>query len=138
MKKQNLIFYPLDKFPHFKNARLLSYLSEGRNPGHRLGAVLHRGKRALSFGCNLFDKTHTLHINSPRRQFLHAEINALIKRRYYDDIASCEITVYRETYDGKPALAKPCKDCQKILQAFGIKKVYYSIPDEPYFAILKL
>ena len=132
------MIYPLDKHPHFKAARLLSYLSEGKTPSRRMAAILHKGNKSLSYGVNLFNKTHTLHINSPKRQFLHAEINALIKRRYYNDISSCQITIYRETYDGLPALAKPCTNCQDILRSFGIKKVYYSIPTEPYYMILKL
>lgn len=130
--------YPLDHNKQFKEARLISYLSEGKNPGRRLGAVLHHGNRSLSFGVNLFDKTHTLQMKYPLKQFLHAEINALIKRRFYSDLSSCQITVYRETHDGIPALAKPCINCQAILKSFGIKKVYYSTPNPPYWDVLKL
>lgn len=129
--------YPLDKIGHFKDARLTSYLSDGKLPGRKLGAVLHRGRRKLAFGANSYSKTHALQNNS-LRPFLHAEISAVVKRRHYDDISKCELTVYRETAGGKPAMAKPCKQCQSILTAFGIKKVYYSIPEEPYYAILYL
>lgn len=102
-----------------------------------MGAVIHKGRNKLAFGANSFTKTHALQTNV-LHQYLHAEISALVKRRHYDDIIRCDMTVYRETWDGKPAMAKPCKQCQSILTAFGIKKVYYSKAEEPYFDILIL
>lgn len=129
---------PLDRMAHFKSARLLSYNSVAPNPGKRMGAVLHKGNKALAFGINSFDKTHPIQCHLPHKEFLHAEIAALLKRRYYDDIHSCEMTVYRETGDGCPAMAKPCAQCQAILAEFGIKKVYYSTAEAPFFAVLKL
>ena len=128
----------LDKHPHFKNARLLSYNSEAPNPGKRIGAVLHKGNKALAFGINSYVKTHPIQKHIPMKTYLHAEIAALVKRRHYDDISSCEVTIYRETIDGVPALAKPCAQCQIILAAFGIKKVHYSIPESPFYASMKL
>jgi deoxycytidylate deaminase len=129
--------YPLDKIHHFKDARLASYMSEGERPGRRLGAVLHKGNKKLAFGCNSFTKSHTIQ-NQGMKPFLHAEISVLLKRRHYEDLTTCSITVYRETNDGRPALAMPCSQCQKILRLFGIKKVYFSMPVAPYFNILKL
>ena len=128
--------YPLDKIGHFKSARLASYLSDAPYPGKRLAAVIHKGKQIFALGINSFEKTHTLQGGSVR-QYLHAEIAALLKRRYYDDLSSCSITVYRESH-GKPALAKPCNQCQRIMKSMGIKKVYFSIAQEPYFNMLKL
>lgn len=129
--------YPLDKIPHFKDARLTSYLSDGKRPGKRLGAVLHKANKKLAFGCNSFIKSHTLQ-NKSIKPYLHAEISVLLKRRHYEDLESCQITIYRETSDGSPALARPCLQCQKILRLFRIKKVYYSIPHVPFYNILKL
>jgi deoxycytidylate deaminase len=68
---------------------------------------------------------------------IHAECSAIIntrKRRVYGTIAF----IYRETRRGKPALARPCENCMKELKEFGIKKVIYSIGEEPYFKIEKL
>ena len=48
------------------------------------------------------------------------------------------MVVYREDGDGNPVLAKPCENCQTIMKEFGIKKVYYSIPDSPYYEKLTL
>ena len=131
------IEYPLDKIPHFKDARLASYLSAAQRPGKRLGAVLHKGRRKLAFGCNSLTKSHTLQ-SEGLKPYLHAEISVLVKRRHYEDLDSCQVTVYRETFDGNPALALPCSQCQKILKLFGIKKVYYSTAEYPYYDILKL
>lgn len=128
--------YPLDNIGLFKDARLISYCAIADRPGKRLGAILHKGRRKLSFGHNLFGKTHPMQMHE--KESLHAEVQALIKRRHYDDVSSCEMTVYRETYDGKPAMAKPCKSCQIVLRAFGIKTVYYSIPIEPFWCVMKL
>lgn len=133
----NKMEYPLDKTPHFKDARLASYLSDGERPGRRLGAVLHKSNKKLAFGCNSYVKSHTLQ-NQSLKPYLHAEISVLLKRRHYEDLDTCSITVYRETIGGTPALALPCSQCQRILKLFGIKKVYFSTPISPYFAILKL
>jgi tRNA(Arg) A34 adenosine deaminase TadA len=129
--------YPLDKIPHFKDARLASYLSDGKRPGKRLGAVLHKANKKLAFGCNSLTKSHTLQ-NQSLKPYLHAEISVLLKRRHYEDLDTCSITVYRETSDGRPALARPCLQCQKILRLFGIKKIYFSMSCAPFFSILKL
>jgi deoxycytidylate deaminase len=131
--------YPLDNILLFKQARLISYLSNGQRPGKRLGAVLFaKRNQLLAYGCNSFDKTHPIQKYNKNKQYLHAEISTLLKRRHYDNLNSCSMVVYREDGDGNPALALPCKQCQTILQEHGIKKVYYSIPTEPYYDLLRL
>lgn len=135
---QSLPFeFPLDKIHHFKDARLVSYLSDADRPGLKVGAVIHKGNKKLAFGCNSYSKTHTIQ-NENCKKYLHAEISALIKRRHYEDITSCSMTVYREVNNGTPALTIPCQYCQKILKKHGIKKVYYSKPEAPYFDVLIL
>ena len=128
--------YPLDKTKHFKDARLVSYLSDADRPGRKMGAILHRGNKKLAFGINSFIKTHTLQ-GGGLKTYLHAEVSAAIKRRHYDDLTSCEITIYREV-NNMPALAMPCKQCQSILRILGIKKIWYSIPFEPYHDVMIL
>lgn len=130
--------HPLDPILFFRQARLVAALSNGQRPGKKMGAVLFKGRNQLAYGCNLFNKTHTLQAKYLNKQFLHAEINCLLKRRHYDDIGNCSMLVYREDGEGNPVLAKPCINCQTIMKEFGIKKVYYSIPNEPYYEIVKL
>lgn len=127
---------PLDDKLNFRYARLTSYLSEAPYPGKKMGAALCKGNKVLALAPNSFSKTHTLQ-KSGLRNFLHAEINVILKRRHFDDLSSCYVVVYRESHNS-PALAKPCLQCQSIMRDFGIKKVYYSIPCEPYYALLKL
>lgn len=83
-------------------------------------------------------KTHPIQGCDNLKPYLHAEISALVKRRHFENITTCQMTVYREDRFGMPALARPCAQCQTILKAFGIKKIYYSTPEYPYFEVLKL
>lgn len=132
-----MINYPLDNIGHFRIARLTSYLSEGYpHPSKKLGAVISKGNKILSIGCNSYTKTHTLQ-GKGLKPYLHAEISALIRRRHYDDLSSCSITVYRESKN-LPVMAKPCKQCMLLLREFGIKKVYYLVPQEPFFEMIKI
>lgn len=58
---------------------------------------------------------------------MHAEIELISKIRYLDiNFSEVEIYVYRETKDGKKALAKPCLACETALRELGIKRVYYT------------
>lgn len=61
---------------------------------------------------------------------MHAEIELISKIRYLDiNFSEVEIYVYRETKDGRKALARPCKACTQALRDLGIKKVCYTTDD---------
>ena len=61
---------------------------------------------------------------------MHAEMELISKIRYLDiNFSEVEIYVYRETKDGRKALAKPCLACTKALKDLGIKKVFYTTND---------
>ena len=61
---------------------------------------------------------------------MHAEIELISKIRYLDiNFSEVEIYVYRETKDGRKALARPCKACTQALKDLGIKKIYYTTND---------
>ena len=86
----------------FGRARKESKLSSLRI---KVGAVTVRGGSVISFGYNQ-DKSHPL-VNTFS---LHAEAAAILARRYHiGSLNGATIWVYRETADGIPALAKPCK-----------------------------
>jgi deoxycytidylate deaminase len=68
---------------------------------------------------------------------IHAEFHALIGLSKGDS-KGCVAYVYRETKDGKPANAKPCRTCEKALKLAGIKKVYYTLPTAPYYGTIDL
>jgi deoxycytidylate deaminase len=96
----------------------------------KMGAVISRGKRPISIG---FNKLKT-HAKWPKAFSLHAEMSALLAKRF-DDIEGSSIWIYRETADGIPAKARPCKLCMAALIEVGITKVYYSIPEQPYWTM---
>ena len=61
---------------------------------------------------------------------MHAEMELISKIRYLDiNFSEVEIYVYRETKDGRKALARPCAACTKALRDLGIKKVCYTTND---------
>lgn len=90
--------------------------------------------RVLSIGKNSYLKTHTLQayyakrVGMPEKQFLHAEIDAIIRCR--DLSKAHSMFVSRIGNKGTPLLAKPCKICEQAIRAAGIKEVRWSInPD---------
>lgn len=88
----------------------------------RLGAALYLGKRLISIGWNQ-DKTH------PEQRSIfnwqHAELNCLIGTSK-TDLSRATMYVARINKGGKLKIGKPCKDCQRILRASGLRRVIYT------------
>ena len=102
--------------------RLAKSASTHSNHRYQMGCAISVHGKAVSVGFN-FCKTHPQHTTAERPS-IHAEVSAVIH-------AQCNISggtawVYRETRNGKLAMAKPCERCQMILQEAGIKKVFYT------------
>ena len=99
---------------------------------YRITAVIFdkRG-RVLSIGQNSYVKTHPMQamyakkVGSPFKQFLHAEIHAIIRCR--DLSKAHKIFVSRWNKNGEPLLAKPCKVCQSAIKAAGIEIIEYTV-----------
>ncbi len=88
-----------------------------------------RGK-VLSIGKNSYVKTHPLQakyankVGLPEKQFLHAEISAIVRCR---DLAKAhKIEVFRVGRNGDLLLAKPCPVCESAIKASGIKHVEHT------------
>lgn len=97
----------------------------------RVSAVISK-KSPISVGVNV-EKTHPRYSNpnlTPTVS-IHAEMSALICADY--NVNGGEIYVYRELDDGSPALAFPCKRCYNVLKDFGIKKIFYTIGEPPFW-----
>lgn len=100
-------------------------------PKHNITAIIYdkRGK-VLSIGKNSYVKTHPEQkryaekVGLVHKEFLHAELAAIIKCRNMDK--AHKIIVYRYTKDGKPALAKPCKSCHAAIIDSGIKVIEHT------------
>jgi deoxycytidylate deaminase len=95
----------------------------------QIGACLVVGKNVLK-GYNK-PKTHTAYANpnKHKRLSIHAELDCLNKSTVAE---GGDIYVYREVH-GHPAMARPCEHCLSFLRDAGIKNIYYTIPDFPYW-----
>lgn len=99
-----------------------------------MGAVLSRRGRVISVGYNQDQKTHPAAKNWSRR--MHAECDCIVGTDR-SLMRNAIIWVYRETRDGILGLARPCKDCQSLLVAAGIREAVYTDPYGGY-GILRL
>lgn len=89
-----------------------------------LGAVIFKGKRVFAVGSNT-NKEHPTY-GSGMFKSIHAEGRAIMKAVNRNiNLKGATILVYRKNHK----LAKPCKDCQKLIKKYGIKKVIYSSCD---------
>jgi len=94
-----------------------------------ISATLNNHNDIISIGRNSYTKTHPLQskyclkVGSMRnREYLHAEIAALVKTRK-DPIS---IIVIRMTRNGNIRMARPCNICQLAIKEAGIRYIYYS------------
>ena len=83
-------------------ARQASYESTAIQ--QKMAAVVVRGGKVISIGINLKNK--------------HAEARAL---RPHLDLEDCDIYVMRS--NGR--ISRPCKDCQALIIAAGIRRAFY-------------
>ena len=94
----------------------------------RVGAVIAKGGRVLSSGCNRIGYTKYI----PNREFpesVHAEVQAilvLLKRRKFAELAGSTMFVSRVNSSNDTRLAAPCPDCQKLIRSVAIRKVIYT------------
>lgn len=86
--------------------------------------------RVIASGVNSYSKTHPLMKyfseiagESEHKASIHAELNACLKS---GDKEIDSILVQRFDLQGKPKLAKPCRTCQVMLKAMGVKTVRYT------------
>lgn len=91
-------------------------------PHHRVGAAIFLGRRLISIGWNS-DKTHP--DSRTRYNAHHAEFAAIIGNHKFDMLGA-SIFVVRLTPAGTARMAKPCPECQKVILAAGISKIFYT------------
>lgn len=84
----------------------------------------------LSVGKNSYVKTHPLQARyaqlagEPYKQYIHAEIDAINK--CLDINKAHKLVIFRYLEDGSPAIAKPCKTCQKAISFTKIKVIEHT------------
>jgi len=110
-------------------ARLHRYLSIIEHGGYVVGAVaLDANRNIIAVSSNSYVKTHPYmkiladKTGNDARQYLHAEVSAIIKGR------GCVETliVGRILKDGAWAMAKPCEICRMAIAEAHIPTVYYT------------
>lgn len=101
-----------------------------------LAKICDKRGMPLSVGWNSYVKTHPLmkeyadRVGRPKKEFLHAEAMAIIRLTPEERERADNITVYRFDRAGRPQMAKPCPVCQRMIEAAGIRHVYYTRPED--------
>lgn len=91
---------------------------------HRVGCVILKGKRVLSTGFNSIRYNRETRLST-----LHSEaaaITKMVKAKRLSELVGATMYVTRYTKAGTISCAKPCPTCMELIQAVGIKKVYYT------------
>jgi tRNA(Arg) A34 adenosine deaminase TadA len=104
--------------------------------GARIAAAVVRKGKVIFYGYN-HKKTHPFQAKFRKHKnavFFHAEVHAIknaLKSVDVEDLAKCELYIVRAKRDKSnrkwiTGLSKPCSGCQKCIDLFELKNVYYS------------
>lgn len=124
------------------NNRIVSTLRQAAidndiNMRHKLAAGIVYKKSLVALGLNSY-KTHPLMLRYGKNDqslFLHAEIDVIknaLKTLEVSDLEQCDLYVYRvkkaAQYSPRwiTGLARPCSGCQRAIEAFGVRNVFYT------------
>lgn len=122
--------------PQNVNNRKRYYFDIASKTAHRSnmfqkhGAIIVYKKNIISKGFNMYKG------NSKNIYSMHAEIVAInnaIKNKHKEILSECELYVVRigsNSMDNLLKYSKPCINCQKYINKFNIKKIFYSTNDE--------
>ena len=106
-----------------KTATKLSEKCEGRCNHVTL---LIRGSKIVSHGINL-SKTDTFAYKIYKYPYVHSELNAIKSCPRNIDITKCWILNVRLSKNrSKLMMSRPCRSCTKLIDAFGIRDVYFT------------
>lgn len=125
-------------------------ISLGLRPKKQTGKSFHttfifNKNRILSIGTNNYNKEHPYHKMgkycgykqnpSQYHACLHSEISALL-RLGEEDCSRYTFVNIRIDNNNKTSIAKPCPNCQRILNQVGYKKIIYSNSENGFDEIL--
>jgi tRNA(Arg) A34 adenosine deaminase TadA len=99
---------------------------------HRLGAVVVCRGLIVGRGFNVY--THGA-MGNDRRFSVHAEVRALLAASWLPRLLreECDLYVVRIGTDHMQRpykLSRPCANCECMIEAFGIRRVYFTTNDE--------
>jgi deoxycytidylate deaminase len=115
--------------------RLAKNVSKHSDYKIKVGCVIVDHSTPISTGFNKIKYNKIW--GNPIKATIHAEALAM-KNSGKDYLKNSIAFIYREFSNGMPALAKPCSDCEKRLRDFGVKRVYYTVGEFPYFEVMEL
>lgn len=111
---------------HFELAARTALRSDSK---FRLGAVLAKRTKVISYGWNDMDRTHPImqeyNYGNLWTPGIHAEIDSCLGVDR-DSLKGASIYVVRIRRDGSYGLAKPCMVCVRILRNMKVYNAYYS------------
>lgn len=92
------------------------------------GAMIRKSGRTISVGINyeVNDPKYLEHDTVKLHASVHAEVAAMNACKKVN-LTGATLFVARVDKRDNPAMSKPCENCQKMMRARGIKKVYYTI-----------
>jgi len=124
--------------------KIQRYLNEARKQSllsdytHKVGCVIVSGNVIISKAyneiryCKVGGKSYSKWEGS-----LHSERSAC-RKVDKDKLIGSTVYIYRETKDGKPALAYPCPSCFKMLNELHIKRIIFSMAESPFYGEIRL
>jgi len=123
----------LEKSMNAARGILPKSLSVDRKPYHV--AFLFKGNKLITIGTNSYKSTPRVHYFGKKfniskyklYSYPHAEIDAISKawdKVYIDSNFSMVVIRMNHLYETRKS--KPCADCQSIINAIGIEKVWWS------------
>lgn len=97
-------------------------------------AFIARGTRILSIGWNDLQATNYSIITNKKHRFevkyplggLHAEGNAIRRMKDLNECRKATLISIRLSNKLELRNGCPCEDCMKVINAVGIKRIYYS------------
>lgn len=105
-------------------------LSDGVGASTHACSILYKNQ-IIGYGVNK-RKTHPLQNKYQKRidcNYLHAEIDALVQvinKHGTDILQDCSMIVCRTFKNGELASSKPCSGCMKAIEAFNLRRVFYT------------
>lgn len=99
----------------------------------QMGAVILRGGSVVSKGFNEI-RYHSLSSGYNWPTTMHAEASALHKlKKKGKNAAGLTMYVGRINRKGQQLLASPCECCVNTAKLFGIKKIVFTLSQEPWY-----
>ena len=98
---------------------------------HKHASAIVYKKKIIALGKNQM-KTHPIMLqyqSDSTKIYLHSEIDAIVKvinNHGSEILKHSSLYNLRLTGGGNVAMSKPCNGCQKAIDAFGIKRVFWT------------